>query len=182
MCHSFLFSLLFGILLARVLFRWRYGGCGAWRQGGGACGGAGFGGLRGGRGFGRWARRGFPGGPFGGGGAFPEAFQGGARPIETILQGLELNQRQQEEAAPVLNLLTEAVGRAGARVEFALAAVAAESFERGRLEGLLVDAPTELRRELIDGLEHVHNILIPEQRAHLLKQLGREEKKAPAQS
>src|SRR5947209_2139055 len=127
MCHSFLLSLLLGVLLAKLAWRIRHRGCSGY-GGAGSCGGAGWrGGWHGWRG-----HHGGPG-PFGhffggrgqGFGGPPWAWAGRApvRPMEELLRGLDLNQRQQEEAGPVLQTLAEAVGPAGPRLEFALSAV-----------------------------------------------------------
>lgn len=173
MCHSWFLGLLVGVLAFKVL---RY--C-AWRHGFGGrhCGGfrAHNGGCHGGR-------RGFVyfrAGSYGEADFGPSAGSAGARPINQVLKSLELNQRQQEEALPVLSLLQEVAGSSGPRVEAALLAVAAARFEPQLVEGVLADVPPGPRRELVDGLEHLHNILIPEQRETLREQLARKPKAGP---
>ncbi len=165
MCHPVLFGFIFGVFLAKMLRRWAF-----YRNGGGGCCG------------GHWARRraawrygGF--GPFGGhGGHWARAGAGPAaatgRPLEELVRGLDLSTRQQQEATPILGLAREHLGGSGPRLEGALAAVAGERFDRARAEEALADSPPEVRRELLDGLEHLHNILIPEQREHLRAQLS----------
>lgn len=154
MCHSVLFGFLIGALVTRMFIRYRsflhHGGCGGRRHGWArGC-------HQGSR---RW-RAGFQPGP-----AYPA--------IDELVAGLELNQRQQEEARGVLGLIKEQLGDRSAQAHAALAAVAAEPFDRLEAEGALRDVPPALRRELVDGLEHVHTILIPEQRAALRERLQR---------
>lgn len=178
MCCSWFFGILFGVLAFKAI---RY--C-AWRRfhgghdacfGGGRWGGRPDGGCRGGRrGFFYFRAGGYGPADFGAG--VPETV---VRPIHEVLKALELNQRQQEEALPVLGLLQQVAGPAGPRVEAALLAVAAGKFEPQLLEGVFFDVPPGVRRELIDGLEHLHNILIPEQRETLREQLARKPKAAP---
>lgn len=185
MCHSLLFGLLIGALATRLFFRMRYlrhfgGGCY-----GGRCGGR-FGRFEGRFDGGRW-RAGFPGAPFGVGqagatGAAGAAGQAGAaaqaagaaaqRPVAELVGGLELNPRQQVEVSTVLALLTEQVGDRGLQASAALRAVASEPFDRMGAEDALATVAPALRRELVDGLEHVHTILIPEQREVLRKALS----------
>lgn len=173
MCHSWFLGLLVGVLAFKVLryCAWRHGfggrHCGAFRHHDGPC--------RGGRrGFVYFRAGGFGEGDFG----VPPGSQS-ARPISQVLKSLELNQRQQEEALPVLTLLQEVAGSTGPRVEAALLAVAAARFEPQLVEGILADVPPGPRRELVDGLEHLHNILIPEQRETLREQLARKPKTGP---
>jgi hypothetical protein len=73
----------------------------------------------------------------------------------------------------VLTLAQEWLGPAGPRIEAALLAVAGDRFEPVLIEGLLEGAPEPVRRELTEGLEHLHTILISEQREQLRNQLSR---------
>lgn len=185
MCHSWFFGLLLGIVAFKAV---RF--C-AWRRwhahNGGGCGGRFGGGYGHGPGFGdgagcRGGRRGFfyfrAGGH--GHGIDNSWAQPAQRPIGEVLRTLELNQRQQEEALPVITLLQEVAGSSGPRIEAALLAVAAAKFEPQIVEGVLADVPPGPRRELVDGLEHLHNILIAEQRETLREQLSR--KTSPTQA
>ena len=155
MCHSVLFGFLIGALVTRMFIRYRFfrhyygrgGGCGHGRchQNGGD--------QR------RW-RAGFQPAPTR---TYPA--------IDEVVAGLELNQRQQDEARGVLSLIKEQLGDRSAQAHAVLAAVAAEPFDRLEAEAALSAVPPALRRELVDGLEHVHTILIPEQRAALRERL-----------
>ncbi len=168
MCHPVLFGLLLGVLAAKLLRR--FSGCGG-------CHGGRRGGRRFGGGFGaRWGGgdhsgldRDFRGAPFSDGSG---AARTPSRPIEELLLGLDLNQRQKEEAQPIFDRLAEFFGRSGPRLSAALSAIAAERFDRGQVEALFAGASPEVRRDLPDGMEHVHNILIPEQREHLRARLA----------
>lgn len=181
MCHSWFFGLLLGIVAFKAIRfcawrRWHAyngGGCGG-RFGGGYGHGPGFGpGFGDGAGC-RGGRRGFFYFRAGGGHGIDNSWaQPAQRPIGEVLRAIELNQRQQEEALPVITLLQEVAGPSGPRIEAALLAVAAAKFEPQIVEGLLADVPHGPRRELIDGLEHLHNILIAEQRETLREQLSR---------
>jgi hypothetical protein len=102
------------------------------------------------------------------------------KPIAEVLRSLELNERQQQEATPVLALAHEWLGPSGPRIEAALLAVASERFEPVLVEGLLTDAPEPVQREILEGLEHLHTILISEQREQLRTQLSRSNKAAPS--
>jgi hypothetical protein len=173
MCHSWFLGLLVGVLAFKALryCAWRHGfggrHCGGFRPHHGPC--------RGGRrGFVCFRSGGYGEADFGG----PAGSQG-TRPINQVLKSLELNQRQQEEALPVLTLLQEVAGSSGPRIEAVLLAVAAARFEPQLVEGVLADVPPGPRRELVDGLEHLHNILIPEQRETLREQLVRKPKTGP---
>lgn len=190
MCGAMLVGLILGALTFKAMRRFAYfhhghhGGCAA-----GGCGaGPGFGPHGGHRGrrflYYRW------GGPAGFGG-FGEGRYGGypddnpfgvrggtgtrpaPKPIPEILRTLELNERQQQEATPVLALAQEWLGPAGPRIEAALLLVAADQFEPVLAEGLLSGAPEGVQRELVEGLEHLHTILIAEQREQLRTQLSR---------
>lgn len=198
MCGALLVGLIFGALALKAMRRWAYfhhGGYGPGPHGfghGHGCGAHGghFGhrGRRfmyyrwagpGGHGEGRWGGYGMDDNPFGvrSGGRYPSA----TKPIPEILRSLELNERQQQEATPVLALAQEWLGPAGPRIEAALLAIAADRFEPVLIEGLLADAPEGVQRELTEGLEHLHTILIAEQREQLRNHLSRK-KPAPAAS
>ena len=89
--------------------------------------------------------------------------------VDGALALLELSQRQAEEARDVFADVAEALGvnyRRWDGIDDALAAVGAEPFDRARAEASL-DLPDEPRRRAVDALEHLHNILTPEQRAKL---------------
>ena len=154
MCHSLLFGLLLGAFVARLAFRrrfhhaWHGGACAAWR------------------------------GPSGDGrfGRFYDGVQGFERAgrsfnLGELVRDLELNARQQEEAQPVLTQLREQLGGSQLRLRGALAAVAAEGFDRARAESVVTDVAPEVRLQLLEGLEHLHDILIPEQREVLRARL-----------
>lgn len=200
MCGAIIFGLIFGALTLRAMKRWAYyhhgcgggglgHGCGGPGAGHGHCGGPRgrrfmyyrWGGAGGGWGAGPWGGHGQPDGsfapdnPFGIRGA---AARPAGKPIAEVLRSLELNERQQQEAAPVLALAHEWLGPSGPRIEAALLAVAAERFEPVLVEGLLADAPAPIQREILDGLEHLHTILISEQREQLRTQLSRSNKAA----
>lgn len=209
MCGALIFGLIFGALTLRAMKRWAYyhhgGGCGAggpgFHHGCGPHGGHRgrrfmyyrWGGAGGGWGAGPWGghpghhdhpgHRGYAGhggydaqdNPFGIRGAARPA----SKPIAEVLRSLELNERQQQEATPVLALAHEWLGPSGPRIEAALLAVAAERFEPVLVEGLLGDAPEPVQREIVEGLEHLHTILITEQREQLRTQLSRSSKAAP---
>lgn len=176
MCGSVFLGIFFGVLALKAVRRWSYfhgGGCGA----GAGCGG------RGGRRFMyyRWNGGGHGGSGWGGRGEGHEdgawGIRGGARPaskpIAEVLRSLELNERQRQEAAPVLALAQEWIGASGPRIEAALLAVASERFEPVLVEALLDGSPEQVRREVVEGLEHLHTILIAEQREQLRSQLSR---------
>ncbi len=178
MCGSIFLGIFFGALAVKAMRRWSrfHGGCG---------GGAGHGCGRGGRRFMyyRWNGGGHAGGGWhgrGGGEGHDDGawgIRGGARPaakpIAEVLRSLELNDRQRQEAAPVLALAQEWIGASGPRIEAALLAVASERFEPVLVEALLDGSPEQVRREIVDGLEHLHTILIAEQREQLRTQLSR---------
>jgi hypothetical protein len=151
MCHPVLFGLLIGALAAKLFFRLRRGGGGGGH--GGWCGG-----WRGGRGGGRgrfW-RRGF------GTAEQPPARQ----PVQLgdLSGALDLNERQRQEAAEVFTALRNA---GVANVEALLDTAAADRFDGARAEAELATAPADLKKEVLDGLEHLHNILTAEQRDRL---------------
>jgi hypothetical protein len=89
------------------------------------------------------------------------------------VRGLELNDRQQAEANPVFALVRERLGGIGVRMEAALRVVADDRFEPEPLIALLGGWPQDRQRELLDAIEHLHTILIPEQREQLRKELQR---------
>jgi hypothetical protein len=176
MCGSIFLGIFFGALAVKAMRRMayhRHGGCGA-RGGGGGCGPCG--GHAGKRFlYYRWGG-GHPGGHARAEGAWGIHGAGAkvaAKPIAEVLRSLELNERQRQEAAPVLALAQEWIGPAGPRIEAALLAVAAERFEPVLVEALLEGAPENIRREVVEGLEHLHTILIAEQREQLRTQLSR---------
>lgn len=184
-------SMLFGFLVGVVLFKairrffwWRHG------YGGHGCGGGGCGGghrhgwrghsWRGWHGYGQWdgpqswqsdSQTDYSrwSGAMQGGGA---AARTTGKPIEELVRGLELNDRQRDEAIPVLTLLRDRLGARGLRVETALKIVAADRFDPSPLVSQLGDLPPPAQHELVDGLEHLHTILISEQREVLRKSLG----------
>lgn len=188
-------SMLFGFLVGVVLFKmvrrffwWRYNygghghGCGG--HGHGGCGGHRRG-WRSWRGYGQWdgpqswqgSDEASPADRSGDYGRWSSAVQGGGvrttgKPIEELVRGLELNERQRDEAIPVLTLLRERLGVSGVRVETALKVVATDRFDPSPLISQLGGLPPGLQHELVDGVEHLHTILISEQREVLRKQLG----------
>jgi Spy/CpxP family protein refolding chaperone len=96
-----------------------------------------------------------------------------------VVQSLELSQRQREEAQPVLAQLRELLGHSPLRLRSALAAVATEPFDRARAEAITAELTADARQRLVDGLEHLHTILIPEQR-QVLRDLLRGDRAAAA--
>ena len=182
MCGSIFFGVLVGIMALKAARRWMYfrGGCGpaAMRCGHrGACGhghgpGHGHGHNHDGRFmFYRWSNE------HGHGAGFASRTPA-ARSLQELVRGLELNQRQRDEAAPVLTLIEEWLGGNGPRVDATLLTIASERFEPVVLHGLLSELPEPIQRQLIEGLEHLHTILIPEQKEALRRELT--QKKAPA--
>ena len=169
MCHPVLFGLLAGIFAFKMMRRMSY-----LRHKGGGCGGgftvSRWGGWGPGR---RWSGHWGHGEHHGQGGGFDGGNTTSAsQPIEVILQGLDLNQRQKEEAQPIFDRLAEFLGRSGPRLHAALLTIAAESFDRKKAEAIFSGAAPDVQKELPEGMEHVHNILIPEQREHLRGRLG----------
>lgn len=172
-----------------------WGGCGGMHGGPGCRGGhggpgfhGGWGGFRGPgvgphrRGFYRWGVRwnqgGFyPGDDLDGAGYAAPAGQAQTqaptpttgKSAEELIKGMDLNQRQRAEAQPVLALLKAQLGPSGAALEAALATVAAEQFDPAKVRAALQldHAPPALAHDILDGLEHFHTILIPEQRESL---------------
>jgi hypothetical protein len=114
----------------------------------------------------RW-RRGFRGADA------PPPFDASSR-VATLLSGLELNARQKEEADEVFATIARALGPAYASwtgVDEALAAVASDPFDRHLAEASL-PAPADVRRKLVEELEHLNVILTSEQHARLREKLG----------
>ena len=152
MCTSVLLAIVGGALIGKLVLRRRFGmgGCGHRGDMGG------FG--RHGRGFGwRGWRRG------GVGVELADSREGIAR----LLGTLELNDRQREETAELLTKLTGA-GVRGDRLRAVLASAGAETFEPILAEEALGFADLGARaKEVLDGVEHLHNILTPEQREKL---------------
>lgn len=91
--------------------------------------------------------------------------------IDGILPGLELNERQHVEAAPIFALLSERLGGRGPRIEIALSILAKERFDAAPLADELLGLSPGEQRRILDGLEHLHTILIAEQREYLNKEL-----------
>lgn len=92
--------------------------------------------------------------------------------LDEATRGLELHERQRAEAEPVLNRLKEWLGSRGPRISAVLIVLSQERFEGEALGPILGDLPPSERRELYEGLEHLHTILIPEQRESLRRALG----------
>jgi hypothetical protein len=139
MAHPVLLGILGGALVAKLILRRRF----AHRH----CGD--------GRRFGRFGRRGVA-----------------PRDVETIrladlAGGLELNERQAQDANEVFQLIGRA-GLQGEQLRTVLGLVASDSYQSLLIEEELgIDEPSPRDRELLDGLEHLHNILTPEQREKL---------------
>jgi Spy/CpxP family protein refolding chaperone len=118
------------------------------------------------------------GGPFG---RYRRRFEPGAPPVRPApldtpqrLHGLwpllELNERQKEEAREAFADVAMALGatwQTWSGLDEALAAVAAEPFDKGRAQAVLAGLQPEPTKLIVDALEHVHNILTPEQRERL---------------
>ena len=153
MCTSVLLGIVGGALVAKLMLRRRFGGgCG---QGGG-CGEGGFGRHGFGRGFRGWRRGGE-------GVELADSREGIAR----LLGTLELNARQREETDELLTRLVGA-GVRGDRLRAVLATAGAETFEPILAEEALGFADLGPRaKDVLDGVEHLHNILTPEQREKL---------------
>jgi Spy/CpxP family protein refolding chaperone len=157
MGHPILWGILAGALAARVAFRfWRFR-----RYGYGGCG-----------------RRGWRARRFGG----PATWHR----IIAALRGLDLNQRQKEDARDVLGKIRESIAAERARtLDDLLGAVGGDGFDRAKAEAALArepHLPEGARKEILDGLEHLHNILTPEQRAHLRATLAGEPPASPPQT
>jgi hypothetical protein len=152
--------------------------------------GSGYGARRHGPGWGPgWADRsgwGFHGHPGAYGGDDPRGFDGepgfdGGQAVrarvknvslDEATRGLELHERQRAEAEPVVNRLKEWLGSRGPRISAVLTVLSQERFDAEALGPILGDLPPTERRELFEGLEHLHTILIPEQRESLRRALG----------
>jgi hypothetical protein len=148
MCHGVIAGLLVGAIAAKALMRWRWhrmgGGCGG---GGGGCGGGGY------RRWGHWRH------------SVPVDGDNARRVVELLGQ-LELNDRQRDEATSAFDGLKRTLGErfaAWGGLDVVLAAIAGATFDRAGVEAALGGAP----KELLDDLEHVHNILTPEQRSRI---------------
>lgn len=92
--------------------------------------------------------------------------------LDEATRGLELHERQRAEAEPVVNRLKEWLGSRGPRISAVLTVLSQERFDGEALGPILGDLPPAERRELFEGLEHLHTILIPEQRESLRRALG----------
>jgi hypothetical protein len=149
-----------GLIASKMLFRARYrrARCGA---GGHARRWHGPGG--------RW-RRGDAGSDGGISVQAPPAPVDSARLLDARLAPLELSQRQAEEAREAFADVAAALGatwRGWSGLPEALAAVGSEPFDRARAAAALGELDGETARHALDALEHVHNILTPEQRDQL---------------
>jgi hypothetical protein len=99
--------------------------------------------------------------------------------LSEVLGALELNQRQKEEADGVFDTIRTALGgRRFTRWESlgeVLGAIGSEPFDRAAVE-LAVDAEGRalagLKKEIVDGVEHLHDILTVEQRGTLREKMG----------
>jgi len=90
--------------------------------------------------------------------------------LHSLLGPMELNQRQMEEAREAFADVAKALGAGWTRwsgLDEALAAIAAEPFDKARAQAALTGIEGEPARLALDALEHVHNILTPEQRERL---------------
>lgn len=190
---SVILGVLAGVAVGKLVMRRRR----HWmmRRGGGPGGWGGFGGWRGHHGEGR---EGGEAAAVGGEGAAPDegrgfrfrwfqrrarAWGGGESPprvdLAGVLKGLELNERQRDEAEEVFDTIRGALG--GRRftrwdaLSTVLAAIGSEPFDRSVVE-LAVDAEGRalegLKKEIVDGVEHLHDILTAEQRAKLRGTIG----------
>jgi Spy/CpxP family protein refolding chaperone len=154
MCGTVALGLLGGLLASKLLFRRRF------RHhhfdGGGG----------GGRHFGRWGRRRWqqqepvP----------PPAVTPAGTPerLHKLLPILELNERQKEEAREAFGDVQQALGpgwQNWSGLDEALAAVAAEPFDAARAKAAV--GGVGQAKVAVDALEHIHNILTPEQRDKL---------------
>ena len=199
MCCTTVLGFIVGVVLFRVFRRyraWRYGygegGCGGGFGGPfghrhSGCGGHGHGfhranyagyGWRAGSAFDGASGRGFAGSASDDGAV--NARSDGAsnippsgRALDDLVRSLELNQRQKTEAEPVFALIKQRLGVVGPKVDSALHVIAADRFDPAPLAAQLANLPEPLQRELLDGLEHLHTILISEQREQLKRELLR---------
>ena len=143
MCTSVLLGVVGGALVAKLLLRRRFyrgGGCGGFARHGG------FGRFRG------WHDA--------------DVAESGID-LASLAGTLELNARQREDASEVLTKLADA-GVRGDKLKAALALAGADTFEPILVEEALGFADLGPRgKEVLDGLEHLHHILTPEQRQKL---------------
>ena len=170
--HHVVLGMLFGFmamhffLRARGWRRARFGGGGPWRRGPG-----GFNPWRGGDGQGQG--NGSEGG--GDGAGRPGSGVGSdsaVRPVGQRLEGklraLDLNKAQRSEFDEVFARLKESLGArfdGWRQFDEVWAAIVATSFDRARVDMAVAELPNAaLRKELADGIEHLHNILTDEQR------------------
>jgi hypothetical protein len=146
MCTGVLLGVLGGALIAKLALRRRFGH-------GGGCGG---------RGFGRhaWHRgRNWRGGE--------GAYEPPSIDLAALAGGLDLSSRQREDAGDVLARLDEA-GVRGEQLRAVLAHAGADTFEPILVEEALGWRDLGAReKEILDGVEHLHHILTPEQRDKL---------------
>ncbi len=92
------------------------------------------------------------------------------RRLASLLAPLELNQRQAEETREAFADVAQALGtgwRSWGGLDEALAAVADERFDRAGAAAALGAVDEQAAKSALDALEHVHNILTPEQREKL---------------
>jgi hypothetical protein len=144
MCGTVALGLLGGLVASKLLFRRR------WHH------------RHGGAGFRRFRDRRF--------GAAPPPPVDTARTLDKLLAPLELNERQAEEAREAFADVAQVLGPRYPQwngLEEALAAVAAEPFDRARAQASLAGVEPDPAKNAVDALEHVHNILTPEQRDKL---------------
>jgi hypothetical protein len=93
--------------------------------------------------------------------------------LGALAEALELNPRQREDVDEVFARLRSQFSdrvEPGAPLLAILEAVAADPFDAASAEAALATGPGPLgarEKELLDGVEHVHNILTPEQRDKL---------------
>ena len=150
-----------GVMAAARFALRRHHGCG---HGHGGCGH----GHRGG-GFGGGFRR--PGGDV------AQRMQGWTGAF--LARELELNPRQKEEVEGVLTSIREALAELrGARADLGgvAGAFGDEAFDKARVEALAnqrLEAIGKARQVIVDGLDHLHAVLIPEQRRRLRELLAR---------
>jgi hypothetical protein len=146
MCHPILIGVVGGVIAAKLLYRLRGGGGGCARRF--HDGGDGYA-----RRWSRWGRH----------GAAPDV--PGVK-LGDLAGKLELNARQKEEATEVFARLAGAFGdrvEPGTRLNAVLEAISAEPFDAITA----ADALGTPDKDLLDGIEHIHNILTPEQREKL---------------
>ena len=146
MCGTVALGLLGGLIASKVLFRRRFR---HHQHHGGSWG---------------WRRRRFDAPPP------PPVPADASQRVKTLLGRLELNQRQTEEANDAFGDISMALGagwQSWPGLDEALAAVAAEPFDKARAQAALGTLAPEPLKLALDALEHVHNILLPEQREKL---------------